>query len=83
MAAKQKQQKKALVPTTPTPVGSAAPLSPHWAFVVQFRVHPEGGTVSTSGRIEHLVSGRTARFESLDELAAYLARELSRSVHAA
>jgi hypothetical protein len=52
-----------------------APLSPHWAFVVQFRAVP-GGPTYAAGRVEHLVSGRTAHFQSLKELTTYLEREL-------
>jgi len=55
-----------------------APLSPQWAFVVQFRAIP-GGLVYAAGRIEHLVSGRTAHFQSLKELTAYLDKELHAS----
>ncbi len=51
------------------------PLSPQWAFVVQFRATP-GKSVYAAGRVEHLVSGRTAHFQSLEELTTYLAREL-------
>ena len=52
-----------------------APLSPHWAFVVQFRAVP-GGPAYAAGRVEHLVSGRTTHFQSLQELTTYLDREL-------
>jgi len=52
-----------------------APLSPHWSFVVQFRALP-GGQAYSTGRVEHLVSGRTAHFQSLEELTAYFARAL-------
>jgi hypothetical protein len=62
-------------PTAPTPVTIDVPLSPHWAFVVQFRATP-GGPAYTAGRVEHLVSGRTAHFQSLEELSAYLTAEL-------
>jgi hypothetical protein len=61
--------------TTSVPVIIDVPLSPHWAFVVQFRAI-SGGTVFEAGRVEHLASGRTNHFQSLDELQAYLAREL-------
>jgi hypothetical protein len=54
------------------------PLSPHWAFVVQFRAI-QGGTVYEAGRVEHLVSGRTSYFQSLEELQACLSRELHAS----
>jgi hypothetical protein len=51
------------------------PLSPQWAFVVQFRAVP-GGPAYAAGRVEHLVSGRTSHFQSLEELSAYLTAEL-------
>jgi hypothetical protein len=53
-----------------------APLSPQWAFVVQFRAQLGGGAVYSAGRVEHLVSGRTTHFASLEELATYFAQEL-------
>ena len=59
----------------PVPVALDAPLSPLWAFVVQFRAVP-GGPAYTTGRVEHLVSGRTSHFRSLKELTAYLTAEL-------
>jgi hypothetical protein len=52
-----------------------APLSPQWAFLVQFRAVP-GSPAYAAGRVEHLVSGRTAHFQSLKELTTYLAGEL-------
>ncbi len=52
-----------------------APLSPQWAFVVQFRAVP-GRSVYAAGRVEHLVSGRTTHFQSLEELTMYFEREL-------
>jgi hypothetical protein len=52
-----------------------APLSPQWAFLVQFRAVP-GGPTYDAGRIEHLVSGRTSHFQSLKELSTYLVQEL-------
>jgi hypothetical protein len=58
-----------------SPATIDAPLSPQWAFVVQFRALP-GGPAYAAGRVEHLVSGRTAHFQSLKELTSYLDREL-------
>ena len=60
---------------TQTPVITDALLSPHWAFVVQFRALP-GGPAYAAGRVEHLVSGRTSHFQSLKELSEYLTAEL-------
>ena len=51
------------------------PLSPHWAFVVQFRASATG-QVYEGGRVEHLVSGQMTRFQSLEELTVYFARAL-------
>lgn len=61
--------------TTQASVTLDAPLSPQWAFVVQFRAVP-GGPAYAAGRVEHVVSGRTNHFRSLEELSAYLAAEL-------
>ena len=55
-----------------------APLSPQWAFLVQFRALPKG-QVYRAGRVEHLVSGRASHFQSLEELNAYLTAELHAS----
>ena len=68
--------------TTQEPVTIDAPLSPHWAFVVQFRAVP-GGPAYAAGRVEHLVSGRTRHFQSLEELTVYLTAELRAAEHAA
>ncbi len=62
-------------PPASMPVMLDVPLSPHWAFVVQFRAIP-GGAVFEAGRVEYLVSGRMSHFQSLEELQAYLGREL-------
>jgi hypothetical protein len=64
--------------TTPAPMTIDVPLSPQWAFVVQFRAVP-GGSVYAAGRVEHLVSGRTSHFQSLEELSGYLNSELRAS----
>jgi hypothetical protein len=61
--------------TIPAPVTIDVPLSPQWAFIVQFRAVP-GGPTYAAGRVEHLVSGRTSHFQSLKELTAYLTAEL-------
>jgi hypothetical protein len=59
----------------PSSVTLDVPLSPQWAFVVQFRAVP-GGPAYAAGRVEHLVSGRTSHFQSLEELSAYLTAQL-------
>jgi len=51
---------------------STAPLSPHWAFVVQLRegtaLTPEG----VQGRVEHITSGQVTDFGSLAALLAFM-----------
>ena len=69
---KRASQQEAALSTT---VLADVPLSPHWAFVVQFRAAPRG-PVYEGGRVEHLASGRTNHFQSLEELSAYLSAEL-------
>ena len=61
--------------TPPSSVTLDVPLSPQWAFVVQFRAVP-GGPAYAAGRVEHLISGRTSHFHSLKELTVYLTAEL-------
>jgi len=68
--------------TTPAPVILDVPLSPQWAFIVQFRAAP-GGPAYPAGRVEHLVSGRTSHFQSLEELTVYLTAELRAAEHLA
>jgi hypothetical protein len=57
-----------------------APLSPHWAFVVQLRegtaLTPEG----LHGRIKHIVSGQATYFTGLEEFRAFLAHVLAPGV---
>jgi hypothetical protein len=52
------------------------PLSVHWAFVVHFRLSTNGqGRIE--GRVEHVLSGQTSHFDSLEELLAFIARVLA------
>jgi hypothetical protein len=53
------------------------PLPPHRAFVVQFRVETELERGRCAGRVEHVVSGQAAHFQSLEELLAFMARVLT------
>jgi hypothetical protein len=46
-------------------------------FVVQFRRQPPGAPARYDGRVEHLVSGQVARFQSLEELQAFMIRVLA------
>jgi len=54
----------------------ASPLLPPWAFVVQFRVETDLAQGRCTGRVEHVVSGQAAHFQSLEELLAFLTRVL-------
>ncbi len=47
------------------------------AFVIQFRGADDGDKGSISGRVEHVASGRTAIFQSVDELPQILVNILS------
>jgi len=52
-------------------------LSPHRAFVVQFRAETAVEQGRFAGRVEHVVSGQAAQFQSLEELLAFIARVLT------
>ena len=54
-----------------------SPLSPQWAFVVQFRAETAVERWHVAGRVEHVVSGRAAHFHSLEELFTFMARVLA------
>ncbi len=58
----------------------ASPLLPPWAFVVQFRVETDLAQGRCTGRVEHVVSGQAAHFQSVEELLAFLTRVLT-AVH--
>ena len=60
---------------------SASPLLPPWAFVVQFRVETDLAQERCTGRVEHVVSGQAAHFQSLEELLAFIT-EVLRAVRA-
>jgi hypothetical protein len=53
------------------------PLSPHLGFVVQFRVRTDQPETYFAGRVEHMPSGRTAHFQSIEELMQYFVRLLN------
>ena len=61
---------------TATPIADA-PLSPHWAFVVQLRAGTALTPEALHGRVEHIVSGQAARFTSLEELRAFMEQVLA------
>jgi hypothetical protein len=54
-----------------------APLSVHWAFVVHFRRSTDIAQGQIAGRVEHVVSGQSTHFDSLEELLAFVARALT------
>jgi hypothetical protein len=49
-------------------------LPARWAFVVQLHVEAQVEQGYFKGRVEHLVSHQAARFESLEELLAFIVR---------
>jgi len=55
---------------------TTGPLSPARAFVVQFRERAAAPGHSFAGRVEHVITGHAARFESAEELAAFFNRIL-------
>ena len=55
----------------------ASPMLPPWAFVVQFRVETDLAQGCCTGRVEHVVSGQAAHFQSLEELLAFIAQVLA------
>ena len=52
-------------------------LSPQRAFVLQFYPEADVEHGHFVGRVEHVVSGQTARFDSLDTLVAFLGQVLT------
>ncbi len=54
-----------------------APLSVHRAFVVHFRTDTDVEQGPVEGRVEHVVSGQTTHFGSLEELLTFIARVLA------
>ena len=54
-----------------------APLSVHWAFVVHFRTSSDVLHGLIAGRVEHVVSGQSVHFDSLEELLAFIDQVLA------
>jgi len=52
-------------------------LSPRLGFVVQFRIGAGQEPKYFAGRVEHLVSGHTARFHTPEELTAFFRKVLT------
>lgn len=61
----------------PPNVERLAPLSVHHAFVVHFRVNSEVAQRRMAGRVEHVASGQSTHFASLEELLAFMGRVLA------
>jgi hypothetical protein len=59
------------------PAEASSALSPHRAFVVQFRAETDMAQGRYTGRVEHVVSGQATRFASLEELLAFMAQVLA------
>ena len=56
---------------------ATAPLSVHWAFVVHLRTSTDIPRGQLAGRVEHVVSGQSTHFDSLEELLVFIARVLT------
>jgi hypothetical protein len=52
------------------------PLSPQWAFVLQFRAGANIAQGYCEGRIEHVVSGHATHFQSVEELLTFITKIL-------
>jgi hypothetical protein len=50
--------------------------TPEQAFVIQFGRETVVDTGRLAGRVEHVVTGKVARFQSLDELVAFMTEVL-------
>jgi len=64
---------------SPVPQGAEdlGPLSVHYAFVVHFRTNSAVTQGRVAGRVEHVVSGQTTAFQTLEGLLAFMARMLA------
>jgi hypothetical protein len=58
------------------PVDNPARLSVHRAFVVQFQADTAVEQGHLAGRVEHVVSGQAADFQSLETLLTFIAQVL-------
>ena len=59
------------------PSAPTSSLSPHRAFVVQLRAETDVAAGRLVGRVEHVVSGQAATFQTLEGLLAFLAQMLA------
>lgn len=55
------------------------PLPTDRAFVVQFTTATDLQRRRIAGRVEHVVSGHSTHFQSLQELLAFIAQELHKN----
>jgi hypothetical protein len=60
----------------PQPCNHPGPLSVYWAFVAQFDTHTDLARGHLAGRVEHVVSGQAAGFQSLEMLLGFIAQVL-------
>jgi hypothetical protein len=65
-------------------MGQSQPSLPtNRAFLVQFRIQATEASPAYVGRVEHVVSGEGSRFQSLEELLAFMVRVLKHVQQAA
>lgn len=62
------------------PASTPAARRPEEAFVVRFRPSADPSPDVVVGRIEHVASGDTVRFESFDAMVAFIRRLLAAGV---
>ena len=65
-------------PENETALPSRAPLPAERAFVVQLRADADLERGSVHGRIEHVVSGTAALFESVEQLVGWMRHKTTR-----
>jgi hypothetical protein len=69
-------QKKTTTPG-PSTDGTETPLPAERAFVVQLRAQADPGANLFVGRVEHIASGATQRFDSAEVLIAFMTHVLA------
>ena len=52
--------------------GPPPSLSPHRAFVVQFRAETDVVAGHLVGRVEHVVTGQATKFQTLEDLLVFM-----------
>ncbi|MDN5871584.1 MAG: hypothetical protein L0H73_12790 [Nitrococcus sp.] len=57
----------------------SASFPPAWAFVVQLRRGSALTAERMEGRVEHVVSGQSAAFTSLEEMRAFMERIMAQA----